>query len=516
MAPALPVARDTFAWRAAVRGEGWAGHLTMLGFGTLCALMLFARDFGDMAAIWWQASTFNHCLLIPFIIVWLVQQRAPEVALIRPIAWLPGTAFVFVAALVWMVGEAADIGQLRHAGIILILQALVLTIVGPSITRALLFPLFYLCFLVPAGEELVPFLQTLTAKMSMALLAVTGIPAHINGVFITIPNGYFKVAEACSGVKFLIAMIAYGALVANVCFRSWPRRIAFMSVCIIVPILANGLRAFATIYYAHLTSEEAAASMDHVIYGWFFFALVIAMVMGLGWRFFDRDPLDLWLADFKPFGRVAAICPRRALIFAVAAILVPLIWQAAIAASHRDPMVHPIALPTVAGWERIDPVVPHWQPHYAGADQQALGAYRNAAGDQVDLAISVFAWQEEGRELVGFGQGAVAPDGPWSWTANSKAPPMGKAERIITAGPIDREVLTFYVTNRRQTGSVGQVKMDTLKSRLVGGDQAVAVILVSAVDRPERDARKAIDAFVTTLGSPALLARRAISTARGH
>jgi exosortase len=69
-------------------------------------------------------------------------------------------------------------------------------------------------------------------------------------VFITAPGGYFEVAEACSGVKFLIAMVAYGTLVANVCFRSWPRRAAFMAMALVVPILANGVRAWGTVFIA--------------------------------------------------------------------------------------------------------------------------------------------------------------------------------------------------------------------------------------------------------------------------
>jgi exosortase len=99
-------------------------------------------------------------------------------------------------------------------------------------------------FLVPFGDELIPALQTVTARIVMVLLHLAGIPATLDGVFITVPAGYFKVAEACSGVKFLIAMIAYGVLVCQVCFRSWPRRVAFMALSLVVPILANGVRAW--------------------------------------------------------------------------------------------------------------------------------------------------------------------------------------------------------------------------------------------------------------------------------
>ena len=108
-------------------------------------------------------------------------------------------------------------------------------------------------------------MQTVTAEIAIVLLGLTGVPAHLEGIFITTPTGYFEVAEACAGVKFLIAMVAFGALVANVCFRSWPRRIAFLAAAIVVPILANGVRAWGTIYIAapdRASSSPPASTMS--------------------------------------------------------------------------------------------------------------------------------------------------------------------------------------------------------------------------------------------------------------
>ncbi len=95
----------------------------------------------------------------------------------------------------------------------------------------------------------------------MPLLHLVGVPATVDGVLITTANGYFEVAEACSGAKFVIAMVAYGVLVANVCYRTWPRRAAFMAMAMVVPVIANGLRAFGTIYAAVLTCVEQATGI---------------------------------------------------------------------------------------------------------------------------------------------------------------------------------------------------------------------------------------------------------------
>ncbi len=195
--------------------------------------LIFLRDFTALTGIWWASSTFNHCLLIPPIVAWLVWQRWPGLRQLAPRGWMPGLLLVAVGASGWLLGDAAGVALARHLGLILILQGAVVAIMGPEISRGLTFPLAYMLFLVPLGEGLVPPLQTLTAKICMVLLDLVGIPAHIEGVFITIPNGWFEVAEACSGVKFLVAMAAYGVLVAHVCFRSWPRRIAFVAAALL-------------------------------------------------------------------------------------------------------------------------------------------------------------------------------------------------------------------------------------------------------------------------------------------
>ena len=491
-------------------GEGWRSHHLALGAAVAALRILFSRDAADMAVIWWNSSTFNHCLLIPPIVGWLVWQRLPELRSLSPAAWAPGLALVAAGAVLWLLGEAGGLALARHLALVLMLQGAAISCLGSSVSRGIAFPLFYLLFLVPLGEELVPVMQTVTAKMSMALLAVSGVPAHIEGIFISTPTGYFEVAEACSGVKFLVAMIAYGALVANVCFRSWPRRIAFMAAAIVIPILANGVRAWGIIFIAHHSSIEFAEGVDHVVYGWVFFAIVIALIMAAGWRFFDRKPSDAW---FDPDAlRRPAGSGRKAVQIAAAAVAiaaVPPLWTAAVASAGSQPPPASFILPEVPGWAKAPATGRPWQPHFAGADLLRVQRYRNAAGQEVDLAVAVFARQEEGRELVGFGQGAVAPEGAWAWTAAAAAPPNGKGERIASNGT-EREVVSFYRVGDVTTGSPAAVKLETVKVRLLGGPQRAAAILVSAPAPAEGvSPRPAIDAFLSSLGDPAALADRA-------
>jgi exosortase A len=494
----------------------WRSSLIALGATLVLIITLFHRDAYAMARIWWDVSTYNHCLFIPPIIGWLIWQRKDELKALTPRAWWPGLIGVAAAGLLWMLGEAGGIALFRHASLVLMLQSATVTLLGPTILRGILFPLFYLIFLIPLGDEAVPMLQTITAKMCMILLSLFGVPAQIDGVFITTPTGLFEVAEACSGVKFLVAMVAYSTLVANVCFKAWRRRILFLIMAALVPVIANGIRAFATIYISYLEGDvKFAASFDHIIFGWVFFAVVMLIVMGIGWHWFDRSIDEPWINDVQPDGGASPSPWLRA--GAVIGLLIGTMGlEGSLAAMGRQPLTHRIDLPKISGWARAPQVQAHpWNVRFVGADHLIWGQFANAKGERVDLAIILYGWQQEGREIVGYGQGAVDPASRWSWVSATKAPVGGKADKIMAPGT-EREVASFYWIGGTLTGSGTKVKFETLKSRLTGTDQASAAVFVSAEDSKAVPARPVIDAFLRDLGPVDQLAQQMIKTARGQ
>jgi exosortase A len=218
--------------------------------------------------------------------------RAPQVAKLAPQGWWPGLVIVAASLCSWLLGSLLGINLVSQLGAVLMLQAAVLTLLGPRVTAALLFPLGYMWFLVPFGDEIVPALQAVTAKLAVALTHASGVRATVQGMFIDTPAGLFEVAEACSGVKFLVAMLALGTLVTHLCFSDPKRRALFMIAATIVPVLANGVRAWGTIYVAQSQGIEFAAGLDHIVYGWIFFAIVMGGLLWGAWRYFYRSPED--------------------------------------------------------------------------------------------------------------------------------------------------------------------------------------------------------------------------------
>ncbi len=504
---------------AAPRALAWQRHLTALAVVAVALLLIFRADVADLTHIWWTSTTFGHCLFILPVIAWLVWSRRRDLAQLTPVAWWPGLLLVAAGGFGWLLGDAASVALARQLGLAMMLQGAAVTIFGPNVARGLAFPLAYLFFAVPFGEELEPPLQDVTVAMVMPMLHAVGIPAAVDGVLIHAGRYYFEVAEACSGAKFVIAMLAYGALVANVCFRSWRRRALFMVVALVVPVLANAVRAFGTIYAADLTSVERATGLDHIVYGWVFFGIVMALVMAAGWRWFDRAPDD---PVFDPAALQSA--PSRALALAPAALLVLAVatafpaWSTAIGGRAAQLPAH-IDLPNVPGWARVnvDTDAP-WSPHYPAADHFLLGRYADAAGDRVDLSIAVFGRQREGAELIAFGTGTLREGDRWVRVADLPAIAGGSAMRVVTSdkrgATVERVVATWYRVGGITTADEATVKFATMKAHLMGGDQAAVAIHASAVATPGHDPKTAIARFMAALGPLDRAAARATGAAR--
>ena len=282
---ALPTLRPGLRLPAA-----WRAPLAALALAGLALIIATLGAWAAMAHQWWNIDTYNHLLLVPLITAWLVALKEAELARLTPRPFRPALAGVALGLALWRAGEGLGINLVAQAGAVAALQAAVVTALGLRASIVLSLPIAFAAFLVPFGDEIIPPLQTITAEIAIALTHASGVPARIEGIHIDTPAGLFIVAEACSGVKFLIAMVTLGVLVCATRFTRWRTRAAFMAACVIVPILANGVRAWATIHVAQYVGAEKAAGFDHIVYGWVFFAIVIAILLGAAWRFLEREP----------------------------------------------------------------------------------------------------------------------------------------------------------------------------------------------------------------------------------
>ncbi|MDK2761292.1 MAG: EpsI family protein [Sphingopyxis sp.] len=490
----------------------WQRHIAALALLSGVILAIFWRDAADMAGIWWHSSTFTHCLLMVPMIGWLVSQRAHLLRPFAPAFWWPALIWMAGAGLVWLIGEAAGVALFRQLGLVLMLQGAVGAALGEKLVRGLLFPLGYALLLVPFGEELVPLLQTFTAHISVLLLHLSGIAAEMQGVFITTDAGFFEVAEECSGVNFLIAMLAYSVFAAHLCFKSWVRRSVFVAAALATTIIANALRAYGTMVAAEIWGIEAAGGIDHIFYGWIFFGLVILIVMLVARRWFDRPANDV-AVDTRTLGGASRFAGAGRAVLP-AAIAIPLLFAGwgVVIGGRSAPLSKTIAVEAPPGWIDASAAADAtlWVPRFDGADRLLLRRFADGRGRVVTVAIGGYERQAEGREIVAFGQGAVDPDSKWAWSASLPSVAGAKTDRLLHPGPVLRDAATWYVVGGAVTGDPRCAKIGGLWARLLGGDPRALSLIVSSEER--QGGRDAITDFVSASGGVKAMADRALKT----
>ena len=279
-----PVAEASKPHVAAWPGAWASAAFALLAVGATAAFL--HRDAIVAAAhTWWSSPTYRYGLLVPPVVLWLLWRQRDAFRQTAPRTWPFGLFLVGAAALAATVGQAVSALVLEQLALVATLQAATLTLVGPRAFRPLAFPLFYLYLAVPVGDGLIPPLQELTARFAVGALELAGVPVRLDGVLIRIPSATFHVAEACAGLRFLLASVAVGLLLAYLFFRSWWARLLFTALSIVLPIVGNALRAAGVVLIAHLSDARLALGFDHLTYGYVFTALLLACIVGLAAAF---------------------------------------------------------------------------------------------------------------------------------------------------------------------------------------------------------------------------------------
>ncbi|MBU6497225.1 MAG: exosortase, partial [Rhodospirillales bacterium] len=251
---------------------------------------IFHAEIAAAVQTWIESTAYSHCFFVLPIALYLAWDRRHSLAAV-PVVPLPvATLLVLPLAAAWLVAERLGIMEGRQLVALTMLEVLFLAILGWRMAHALMAPLLYLYFLVPFGAFLTPQLQDFTAHFITGGLTFLGIPNASDGNVIAIPEGRFFVAEACAGLRFLIASIAFGALYATLIYRGAWRRAAFIAVSIVLPVIANGVRALGIVVLAHFLGSAKAATADHIIYGWVFFSAVILLLILAGLPFRQDQP----------------------------------------------------------------------------------------------------------------------------------------------------------------------------------------------------------------------------------
>jgi exosortase A len=386
-------------------------------FTFLCLLLLifilgvFYQTTSSMVSTWIQSETYTHGFLILPIVIWLIWRKRSVLSTYPPRPSYPALIPLFLAGLLWMLGHLVDVLVVQQLALVAMLVFSFLVVMGVKLFRALLFPLAFLFFAVPMGEGLIPPMMEYTATATVFLVKLTGIPVYRDGMFISLPSGDWSVVEACSGVRYLISSVTLGCLFAYINYNGYKKRLAFIVVSMIVPIIANGLRAFMIVMLGHFSGMTLAVGVDHLIYGWVFFGLVMLILFSIGSRWQDTventhtPQVESDRDRDAPVPTVIA-APRlvSALMVTIAAIGLWPAWVYALNHFQVGGEFGQIVIPQGGEtWQQSSERAWKWTPRVVHADREISQFYTPVNGDDtgiIQLYIAQYLEQKQGAEVV--------------------------------------------------------------------------------------------------------------------
>jgi len=463
----------------------------------------FHRAVSLAFTVWVVSPTYSHCFLIIPIVGWLIWERKDVLRVMQP-AVEPRALLLFfpLLALYWL-GQLSAVNEVTQYAIVGLMQVAIVAMLGPKVVRQIWFPIFFLLFLVPTGEYLTVPMQRFATRFVNVGLNIFGIPHYTEGTVIELTNGRFEIAEACAGLRFLIATVTLSVLFAYLSYRRIYKIVLLLLASVVIPLIGNGLRCLGIILLAHFTSNAYGAGADHIIYGWGFNVAILFMVILVGSMFRDlpKEPApERMVIGSHPNPTLSVV-----LVGLMAGILVSAgpawaLWQDRDSV-RLDQGVIRSALGS-GGWHE-EVAGDDWNPYFPGADVRVREERDNV--EPVNLFIAYYARPEGGHTVT------ARPNKPWNykvWTASASSQVRAKlgtssiALNEFTISSAKRKRLVWFTFWAGGTITNNAILVRLLEARAaLSGHGGQAIIAVSTpVDDSMDIVRNRLNTSLTSLG----------------
>ena len=489
----------------------WKYALLSLALSLVVLVFVFYDTFASMVNTWWQSGTFEHGFFILPIVGYLVWDKIEILGSVSVKPQYSVVMLVLVLLFTWFCAEVLSVEVVKQFAVVALMATLVWLFCGKEVAAVLMFPLCYLFFAVPFGDFLIPTLQDFTAAFAVKVLQLQSIPVYLEGRYFHIPSGSFKVEEGCSGIRYLIASVSLGTLYAYLIYRSNVRRVLFIVFSVVVPILANAVRAYGIVMIAHLSDYQMAVGVDHIIYGWIFFGVIIGLMFWVGHFFKDAIPSRPTAKPIIGGGtKVTPVVYAPVTILVVFFLGVTSVLAELVYSDVQESTLQDVQLPSALhGWSGPLRAQSYWSPQFKGVTFDRKAQYVSGA-QSVDVYIGYYAQQTQGAELIN-SQNHFFNDG---WTrVGERSVKLNVAnygtwdinEFDLNSTTKNRIVWYWYAVGGHYTVSAVLAKLFELPTRLMLENSGATVYAISTTYELEsEEARRDLTGFLDDMLSPLL------------
>jgi exosortase len=255
------------------------GEWLSAGAAGLARLFLFGDTLAQLFRDWANSGEYGHAFFILPIACYLAwQKRTPEQA---PSRWL-GLLLLAGAVGLFLLGTLAAEFFTRRLAVLVALAGLTVYYIGVPQLREWWLPFLLLIFTIPLPEvvlnSLTLPLQLLASRLAVAMLDFRHVPVELAGNIIFLPGQELFVAEACSGLRSLSALLGLTLLIGGTSLAHPASRVALLAMAVPAALVANALRVFATGFAAYYIGPRATEGTLHSLAGGVVFLVALALV----------------------------------------------------------------------------------------------------------------------------------------------------------------------------------------------------------------------------------------------
>jgi exosortase A len=449
--------------------------------------------------IWYTSEIFTHGFFIVPGALWIIWSKRQALAATHMAANYWVSILLISVLLVGLLGKVGEINLFQHFACFSSLPLAIWLVIGNKAAKVIWFPLLFMLFSIPVGEELVPTLQQWTAKLAILMLSVTSIPVFVDGLYIEIPQGTFVVAEACSGIRFFVGSVVFGVVYAYYSFWSAKFRLAFVILALLVPVIANAGRVFGLVLIGRYFGMEHATGTDHLVYGWFFFAIVLGLLFLAGevLRKFEAAPAS----NPQSYKSIDQNISTKAIAAVLSLFVVSGVWSVASSSNApKEASLKAVDVPTALS---LSGSQDGWAPLVFGHSDQL----NISLGSSVNVRAYWYPIDQQGSELSDY-RNRLFDKEHWSIVSQKN---LSKNNRnfvktvITSSGGSKRLIYSWYVLEGGLEARASVAKIKQTFGRVFGGSGAGAWVIFSVpfndgqLERAQELLTSAYDNYADTL-----------------
>jgi EpsI family protein len=251
--------------------------------------------------------------------------------------------------------------------------------------------------------------------------------------------------------------------------------------------VANWLRAYMIVMIGYFSDMRLAVGIDHIIYGWIFFGIVMLFMFWIGslWR----EPADEHHPVFS--AQTGDKGPGKSRFAAVAALLLLAIWPAwATQILSRVAAPIPVSYlhaPELPGWWVQTAPVTEWQPRFLSPGATVAQVYARDS-QKVGLRILYYSRQAQGAELINSQNVLITEKDPvWRQIDEGETTISMPGLRQVTATRLHSQsqilaVWQWYYVDGIFTDNTYIAKLLEARAHLLGRTEPSAAIFVYSTD----------------------------------